>query len=49
VLEKNMVFHLIPWIQIPGSQAVVGISETVRVTADGCEPLTRFDRKILVR
>jgi len=47
-LKENMTFHLIPWIQIPG-RASVGISETVRVTGDGCEPLTRFERKVFVR
>ncbi len=47
-LETNMVFHLIPWIQIPG-QAGVGISETVRVTPDGGESLFTFDRLLVVK
>jgi Xaa-Pro dipeptidase len=45
VLEENMTFHLIPGLQIPG-EAAVGMSETVRVTGDGCERLTELDRRI---
>jgi Xaa-Pro dipeptidase len=47
-LEPNMTFHLLPWVQIPG-QGSIGITETVRVTPDGCEVLTRFERKLFVR
>ncbi|MEQ8274950.1 MAG: M24 family metallopeptidase [Deltaproteobacteria bacterium] len=43
LLEPNMVFHLIPWVQIPG-EASIGLSETVRVTEDGCESLFDFER-----
>jgi Xaa-Pro aminopeptidase len=42
------VFHLIPWIQVPG-QAGIGISETVRVTPDGGESLFTFDRRLFVK
>lgn len=48
-LQKNMVFHLIPWIQIPDSASLVGISETVVVTDHGAEPLTQFERKLFIR
>jgi len=48
VLESNMTFHLIPWVQIPG-KAGIGFSETVRVTETGCEPLTSFERKLFVK
>jgi Xaa-Pro dipeptidase len=48
-LAHNMVLHLIPWIQIPHLNASVGITETVRVTEAGGEPLTRFERQLLVR
>ena len=34
VLQKNMTFHLIPWIQIP-NRGGIGISETVLVTDEG--------------
>lgn len=47
-LQANMVFHLIPWIQVPG-QAGIGISETVRVTPDGGESLFSFDRRLFVK
>jgi Xaa-Pro dipeptidase len=44
-LEANMTFHLLPWVQIPGKGSL-GITETVRVTASGCELLTRLERKL---
>jgi len=46
-LEENMTFHLLPWVQIP-DKGGVGLSETVRVTAAGCEPITRFHRKLFL-
>ena len=46
-LEPNMVFHLIPWIIVPGKQAM-GFSETVRVSEDGYELLSQFERKLFV-
>lgn len=46
VLKENMVFHLIPWIQIPGV-AGIGISETVQVTPEGGKLLIDMDRKII--
>jgi Xaa-Pro dipeptidase len=47
-LEENMTFHLIPWVQVPGT-AGVGLSETVRVTAGGCESLFDFERRVFER
>lgn len=47
-LEENMVFHLIPWVQIPG-EGSVGLSETVRVTEDGCESLFDFERVLFTK
>ena len=48
VLEPNMTFHLLPWVQLPGVGGV-GCSETIRVTASGCEPLTHgVSRDLLV-
>lgn len=46
-LEQNMVFHLIPWIQIPG-EAGIGLSETVVVTPEGGKSLFSMPRKITV-
>ena len=36
-LAENMVFHVIPWLQLPELGMVMSISETVRVTAGGAE------------
>lgn len=46
VLKPNMVFHNIPWVQIPG-RGGVGFSETIRVTENGCEVLTNFKRELI--
>lgn len=43
ILYENMVFHLIPWIQIPGV-AGIGISETVQVTPEGGKSMFDFER-----
>lgn len=48
LLEENMTFHLLPWVQIPGKGGV-GCTETIRVTADGCENITDFPRELFVR
>lgn len=46
--EANMTFHLIPWLQVPGI-AGIGLSETVRVTAGGCESFSTIERKVFVQ
>jgi Xaa-Pro dipeptidase len=43
--RENMCFHLIPFLQIPG-KAAVGLSEVIRVTADGCESFNSLERCI---
>lgn len=48
VLQANMTFHVLPWIQIAG-QGGISLSETVRITETGCELLTNFERSIFVR
>ena len=48
VLEENMTFHLIPWIQIPG-KAGIGLSETVRVTPTGAESFFTLPRKLFAK
>ncbi len=45
LLEPNMTFHLLPWVQL-GEAGGMGCTETVRVTEDGCEVLTRFPRRL---
>lgn len=47
-LEANMTFHLLPWVQIPGKGSL-GLTETIRVTEDGCEQITNFERKLFVK
>jgi Xaa-Pro dipeptidase len=47
VLEEGMVFHLPETVRRPG-EPLVATSETVLVTAHGCEPLTgRFPRGLI--
>lgn len=36
-LQENMVFHLIPWLQLPRLGMVMSLSETVRVTPNGAK------------
>lgn len=48
LLQANMTFHLLPWVQIPGIGGI-GITETIRVTDKGCEIITNFDRKLFVK
>lgn len=45
VLAPGMIFHLPQPFRVPGEQTV-STSETVLVTADGCEPLTSFPRQL---
>lgn len=47
VLQPNMVFHMIPgiWLDHVG----IEISETFRVTEDGCEVLANVDRKLFIK
>ena len=48
VLEQNMTFHLLPWVQLAG-RGGMGITDTIRVTADGAERITDFSRELFVR
>jgi Xaa-Pro dipeptidase len=48
ILQANMTLHLLSNLWYEG-KALVGFSETVRVTPSGCEVLTRFPRKLIVR
>lgn len=48
VLQPNMTFHMLPWVQVPG-EGGISFSETIRVTADGCEVLTDFKRELFVK
>lgn len=46
-IKEGMVFHLVPGIYVTGKYVVV-ISETVVVTATGCEPLTTYPREVFL-
>jgi Xaa-Pro dipeptidase len=46
VVQAGMTFHLVPHVVLPGIGGI-GLSETVLVTADGCEPLTSFPRRVV--
>jgi Xaa-Pro dipeptidase len=48
LLEANMTFHMLPWVQVPG-EGGISFSETIRVTEDGCEVLTDFPRELFVK
>jgi Xaa-Pro dipeptidase len=37
VLREGMTFHVLPWMWGVDGDKTVGISDTIRVTADGCE------------
>ncbi len=37
VLRPGMTFHLIPWLWAVDGAKTVGLSDTIRVTEDGCE------------
>ena len=47
ILKPNMVFHMIPGIWL--DQFGVDISQTFRVTENGCEEMTSYERKLLVK
>lgn len=47
LLEENMTFHMLPWVQIPGKGGI-GCSETILVTPEGAERLTDFPRELFV-
>ena len=46
VLQENMTFHVIPTLFV--DDFGMCFSDSVRVTADGCELLTHFERKLFV-
>jgi Xaa-Pro dipeptidase len=48
VLEEGMTFHVIPWMWGVDGDKTVGISDTLRVTEDGCESFFTLDRDFTV-
>lgn len=43
VLRPGMTFHLIPWMWAVDGERTVGLSDTIRVTEDGCESFFDLD------
>lgn len=37
IMKEGMTFHIIPWMWAVDGNKTVGISDTVRITRDGCE------------
>jgi Xaa-Pro dipeptidase len=48
VLEEGMTFHMVP-LCLMYRQFGIGFSETVRVTADGCERFSNLPLEVTVR
>jgi Xaa-Pro dipeptidase len=49
VLEEGMTFHVIPWMWGVDGDKTVGTSDTIRVTADGCESLFTLDEDLIAK
>jgi Xaa-Pro dipeptidase len=49
VLEEGMTFHVIPWLWGVDGNKTVGISDTIRVTEDGCESFFTLDEDFTVK
>ncbi|CAM3384075.1 ectoine hydrolase [Isoptericola cucumis] len=44
ILREGMTFHIIPWMWGVDGDKTVGISDTIHVTADGCESFFTLDQ-----
>jgi Xaa-Pro dipeptidase len=49
VLKEGMTFHIIPWLWGVDGDKTCGISDTIRVTEDGCESFFTLDRSFVSR
>ncbi|MHA7815510.1 MAG: ectoine hydrolase [Pseudohaliea sp.] len=49
VLKEGMTFHILPWMWGVEGDKTVGISDTIHVTADGCESFFGLDRDFVVK
>lgn len=47
ILKPNMTFHMMPGVWLDGYG--VAITETLRVTENGCETITKFPRELFVK
>jgi Xaa-Pro dipeptidase len=48
VLAEGMTFHVIPWMWGVDGDKTVGISDTIRITEDGCESFYDFPEEFTV-
>ena len=49
VLKEGMTFHVIPWMWGVDGDKTCGISDTIHITADGCESFFSLDRDFSVK
>ncbi len=49
ILEEGMTFHVIPWMWGVDGDKTCGISDTIYITADGCESFFTLDRDFTVK
>ncbi|MDN5863874.1 MAG: ectoine hydrolase [Gammaproteobacteria bacterium] len=49
ILEAGMTIHIIPWMWGIDGDKTCGISDTIRVTDDGCESFFTLDRRFTVK
>jgi Xaa-Pro dipeptidase len=49
ILEEGMTFHVIPWMWGVDGDKTVGISDTIRITEDGCESFFTLDEDFAVK
>lgn len=49
ILKKGMTLHLIPWMWGVDGDKTVGISDTVHVTATGCESFFTLDQDFVIK
>ena len=49
VMEEGMTFHIIPWMWAVDGDKTVGISDTIHVTAKGCESFFTLDENFVAK
>lgn len=49
VLQPGMTFHIIPWMWGVDGNKTCGISDTIRITEEGCESFFTLDRDFVIK
>lgn len=49
ILREGMTFHIIPWMWGVDGDKTVGISDTIHITADGCESFFTLDEDFVCK